>query len=349
MTTIEDLVGDPAFQLNAFLWLCQPMPAGSVSSALHRLGFRVVSIGPSLPLPPPLAKRIREEKLPLNKSCSPEIVLEHRERVQFTLIECKASSFPPVLKDQGKQAATMLVALSHGHASDNIGLSASYEGATTFAVRCHDVERLRSSLDNIVEQLAQLELSCDPPLLIGFLVNGTHVGLALNEEAARWYGTTESVLWFLTPEDAQDDPRPLYFVPFDPDAGADDYGRALLKERILQFVLMRTGSAGHNPFVEFSADDALNHATFGLFKKYDSRNGRKHLRGHVHNAIGQVMKHLATRSLSGLTYIKKSQRWKFTFESRRHHDEIMKVLAKLNRVTLSDPDEKGSLFKPEDW
>ena len=51
-STANELVSDPLFQLNAILWLAQPLPVESnIIPLLHRQGFAVYAIAPLLSMP----------------------------------------------------------------------------------------------------------------------------------------------------------------------------------------------------------------------------------------------------------------------------------------------------------
>jgi len=49
---VNELIGDPLFQLNALLWLTQPLPHGDrITPLFYQHGFTVYAIAPLLPVP----------------------------------------------------------------------------------------------------------------------------------------------------------------------------------------------------------------------------------------------------------------------------------------------------------
>src|SRR5438093_477808 len=94
MASPTDLIRDPIFQLNAVLWLAQPLPPEfPITPVLRHAGFDVHSIAPPLAPPPDVLLALAESGLPHQRSCHPDVILERDADRLFLVIECKANSF----------------------------------------------------------------------------------------------------------------------------------------------------------------------------------------------------------------------------------------------------------------
>jgi len=84
---------NPLAQINLLLHLCMQFPYDdSINPFLARAGFRVYAIDDNIPLPIEVVAQVRAA-LPIQSSCSPDLVLINSEKGCALLIECKASGF----------------------------------------------------------------------------------------------------------------------------------------------------------------------------------------------------------------------------------------------------------------
>jgi len=177
---IEELCRDPLFQLNLAIWLAQPKIGDiSVRPILYQSGFRILSIGPLLTLPPDIRLITRQSEICCQDIAKPEVILEADNRKKLLIVECKRSSFGSS-SSTADQTRTLLL-LSGRIVAEvlAIGARSSAQGILCYLTRSDQVAPLESTLAELVQDLRKANLDTGDSGCLGIKPNDT--GILLTE------------------------------------------------------------------------------------------------------------------------------------------------------------------------
>lgn len=271
------LVRDPVFQLNAVLWLVQELPVDAdVRPILREAGYLLHSVGRRLPFSPALRERLRSVAGETGDPC-PDVVLVHQTDPAVLVSECKAASFGSA--SSTARQPLKLVAVSRDLA-DPLGMrpDAIRPGYVVYVVPSHDALKLPPTLTTIRARLQQAGSTAAPAAVVGLdrQDDGLYLGPAHGDELPRPAAAvldTAQRIWAIAPED---DPRPLYLIPWDPSVEQDEdleaFGKALLGARFLN---QATGEIGRLPLPTTTVlrmDQLLEQATLGVSNHWRDRS-----------------------------------------------------------------------------
>lgn len=145
------------------------------------------------------------------------------------------------------------------------------------------------------------------------------------------------------------DPRPLYFIPYDPNVEQtkeeQEFCRRVLLERILSNIISNIGSADSPVSITFTIVELLNSATFGLYEIWDDTNAKKHIKKLVKEFLINVKNSMDVSVRECLKY--ESQKgWIFDIENKEIQEELLKHLQRFKpeNLDLSKKIEQLSLF-----
>lgn len=343
---VSELVKDPLFQLNAVIWLAQSLPeSSSIHPGFHRLGFSVYAIAPPLSLPLDLRLHAQRLDVPLNASVKPDVVLESSTDRRFAFVECKANSFS-VQSSSVNQLRTYLL-LSGGQAADALGLAPGQVSDSILSLVTAEESRLRlqDTTRETAEALASKGLSPGPFSVMGFETSEEGVFLCIGPQAQAFFGFTDGRYKFLDVASGTD-PRPLYFIPYDPDLNMTGeeraFGRRVLFERMLAAVISAVGRAEPPRAVTFALRDLLNDACFGIFNKWENDSSRRHMFSITRNFLRALEK--STR-ISPSPFGLESDMWSVTLADEDQKERVLdritrftaeSVSKEIGAVTLSD-------------
>ena len=334
---IEDLCGDPLFQLNLSIWLAQSTPANfSVRPVFYESGFTIHSIGPLLPLPPDIRLQARESQLDCQDGAKPELVLEAGNRSKLVIVECKRSSFGATSKT-ARQARTLL--LASGPIMPEvlaIGKRSSSQGALYYLTRSDQVLLLENTLAELTEEIRRVNLSAGYNGCLGIRPDDTGILLEYSYEMKTLLNFQDISPIKVLDIEEETDPRPLYFIPYDPNIEQSNKEQALcrriLYERFLGFILSIIGPANVPCEIIFSREEILMSATFGVYEIWDDSETKKSMRRLVRDFMDSVWKGLKNQQQKYLEY-QSDRGWVFKLEDQDIYEEMV------NRI---------SKFKPED-
>ncbi len=71
---VDQLCGDPLFQLNLAIWLSQANPGSAVRPIFYDNGFTIYSIGTLLAVPPDIRLHLNESGIDCQGGSAPDIV-----------------------------------------------------------------------------------------------------------------------------------------------------------------------------------------------------------------------------------------------------------------------------------
>ncbi|MBM4033560.1 MAG: hypothetical protein FJ291_17495 [Planctomycetes bacterium] len=292
----DELIRDPLFQLNAFLWMAQPLPRGAdVEPLLYRRGFAVWAIAPLLTVPPDLRLRAQERSVVLQASVSPDVIVAKKAEGRFALVECKAASFGPA-SSTAEQARSLLIAGGPRCAEVlAIATSTLSESVLAFVVPEDQLEGFATTLETLGGELSNAQLSPGPPCLLGLSLLPKAIAVRPDDKAAAFFGLHRRPTPFIG-IDAETCPRPLYFIPYDPDLDQSPaekrHCKRVLFERLLASVVAATGRAIPPSDLVLERDRLLNDAMFGTYANWQNPGARRHMRRLCREFMDAVMSSL---------------------------------------------------------
>jgi len=346
MTALNDLIADPLFQLNSLLWLTQPLPAvSSIRPLLLERGFVVHAIGPLLPLPPDIRLALADLSIATQGSARPDAVLRRDRDMRYGLVECKGKAFG-TKSSTAAQARTLVIAAGSqmaeilGLAADEVqGSVAAYWVPTQAGVEMHE------TLGLLHGELADAKIACGTTCVLGLEARKDAIYLVPDDVAGEFFGLGKTPLPYLFIED-DNDPRPLYFIPYDPDScrspGDDKYCKRILFERIQATVLGAAGRATPPAELRFQAEDLLNSAMLGSYGLWENRDSAKHMRRLVRQLLADLEKAVCTEVAGVLSYVETAG-WVLRIENEASQERVCSALAKYTpeAIDLSQDPQPG--------
>lgn len=170
-TRPNELIKDPLFQLNAILWLTQPLPAESrITPIFYKQGFKIYAIAPLLG--PPVDVRLVAQKanLSMQEGIRPDVVLTHERDHKFAFVECKASY--SALASSTAQTRSLLV-IAGPRAAEVLGLASGQVTASLLELVIPEDDRNTSTqtLASVSKQLEDNNISIGLFSVLGLQYN----------------------------------------------------------------------------------------------------------------------------------------------------------------------------------
>ncbi len=332
-----ELLKDPLFQLNTVLWLTQSMPQrGFITPLLHQKGFSVYAIAPALGVPPGVALNVQNASLPLQKRVSPDVVLANKAERKFAFVECKASSFG-VTTEQAIQART-LVLLAGEPAAEVLGMPPEQVGAAIIAYVLPEGERanLNLTLNALSDEMRKHHLPAGDSTVIGLGIDAQDLLLVLDESGGRFFGLVPGNHTVIQVQ-PDTDPRPLYFIPYDPDVAQSReehlFCRRILFERIHSAVLVAVGRAGPPMELILNIRTLLNDATFGMYDLWENKNSAAHIRGLCRQLITALAK-AVDREVKGSLRYESPENLKVSLSDAEQHHRVIAAVERFSCETM---------------
>jgi len=333
-----DLVQDPLFQLNVLLWLAQPLPEKSdIRPVLHQQGFSVYAIAPALPVPLDLRLAAQRANIAVQESVRPDVVLAREKDRQFVFTECKASSFGPASATAEQAGAFLLVA--GPRAPEVLGLTPAQVGDSLLAYLTPDSQRaaLNATLTQLADTLARQQLPPGRFCLWGLSVTPTDLTVVMDRTGSDYVSLPEGSHRVM-PLQPDTDPRPLYFIPYDPDVDLSPPERAfcrrVLFERIHSSVLVAVGRATPPADLLLDCNGLLNDAMFGMYALWENRDSARHMR----ELCRQLMKSLsqAINSVAaGAVAYDPVTGWKVSLPTPEQRNKVIDGVSRFSCETLN--------------
>lgn len=282
MTRGADLLTDPVFQLNAFLWALEDLPAqGKIRPVLRNAGYYLVAIGRRVQVPAEDSVIAALERLTGSADrspCRPDLWLRHREHPVQVLVELKARGFSRASSKNARQAVKLL--LSAFDLAVSLGEQVERRGHVLYGTVATDAERQSTTLKELADEVNAMGLAAAPTAVVGLSIEEEGVALSsptpsdLPDPAAAVLAAPTIVLR----RDGNNDPRPLYFVPWIPDIedGQDPALRAdglrELTARVLTQAMGHVGRARVPTTLTMDGTRLLSDSTFSVFDRWHERN-----------------------------------------------------------------------------
>jgi hypothetical protein len=279
---MTDPSGDPLFQLNAVLWMLQPMPEDSsaVNAVLHYRGYAVRSMGQTLTADADL-ERLLAVKLDLRGAPAPDVLASAPAGDSWPIFECKKSSFSPDSSTSG-QASKILARGADLSLTAGSPPGQRIGGCVVFVTREENAIELQKTLDQLRSTLETAGVLPAPACTVGLRVEAG-VGLCAHVALGSFPGAGGEALAddvIVVPAAApEEDARPLYLVPFDPSVEQDDEERLLCRRILLARGRAHAASIlGRGPAqgtAVLQGPELIDLATYGLAKYWRDSNARE--------------------------------------------------------------------------
>ena len=343
---LSDLLEDPLFQLNALLWLAQPLPVlAEIVPLFHAKGFTVYAIAPSLGLPPDVRLAAQEAGIDVQERVRPDVVLANEGDGKFLVTECKKSSFGTESTTAEQSRSLLLV--SGPRTAEVLGLSASQVSASLlgFVTLGKNCQALAETLSMLRQALSDKGLPVGHFSVLGFTATDVAIDLVPDDTSSHFLGITSGPNRFASLE-PDTDPRPLYFIPYDPDIDQSSSERQFCKrvlfERIQAAILAAIGRAYPPAELPFEARRLLNDAMFGMYDLWESSESRKHMRALCRQfmaALSQGVNSAVPRSI----VFEEGKGWIVNLTDEKQHEAVKDALERFSCESLDlevkpDPD-----------
>ena len=261
------LEGSGLFQLNVLTWATLPQPScAPVNPILRNLGYSLFSI--EQPLPASIGRResLQAQTPPVSMDPVADALLENTGSSHFVIIECKPSSFG-IESGQTRQARGLILASSDIMQRALPIIRGSAE--VSYVVPAGDIGAMEATL---ISLRAQVKAGNTQPCQVGAIgVTIRNDGVYLvADQGARGGGRLPRDV---APEQRvletrdDEDPRPLYVVPWIPESGDEDLDA--LREKLRSQILSHVGrSPIGNVTLRFDALlDEVSRGVYGLMAR----------------------------------------------------------------------------------
>ncbi len=312
----SNLEKDNLFQLNSLIWASFPQPPdASLTPVIRNAGFTLWRI--EQPLDASVAERARLNRASPQTQPNPvvDVVFYHAGNEIYTLIECKPSSFG-VGSEWSPQARGLIVA--GGNVSSRLGLSGKHFGEVCYLVPADGVQSVDDTLIELSKQVTSQSFADCPtgPLGLSIKADGIYIGLSSPPK-----GIAQMPLKLIPEQrvmkvNADQDPRPLYVIPWIPDI-QDDADLAAFKEKLRVQILSWLGRASVGGQNTLSFEELLNEVSRGVFQYWRDKTS---LTGRVLPMVSKVVAALF-RDDSRVSMAKHEAKVTFNLEADR--EELM--------------------------
>lgn len=281
MTNDSDLLSDPVFQLNVFLWALEDLPDEiQVRPVLRQAGYYLNSIGRRVLMPPGDESLAALRKLTDSDSRSasrPDLWLSHSTDSVHPLIELKAHGFSPNSSNR-KQALKLIAAATD--LGPSLGESSERQGHVVYATSGIDADRLSSTLQVLAQELSSEGVASAPTGVIGLSIEAEGVAMSSPRSAELPTPLTQALGGHsvVLERDGDNDLHPLYLVPWMPgseDSQVPEFHEAGLRELTARVLVQLLATVGHaRPPETLVLDSArfLSKATLGVFEQWGDSN-----------------------------------------------------------------------------
>lgn len=263
------------FQLNMLVWASFPHPINApITPVLRNGGYILWSI--EHPLNADAAELARLRKAAeIKPNPVVDAIFEHARTNTYVLVECKPTSFN-INSEWAPQARGMIVA--GGNAVSRLGLSAGAAAELCYLVPADNAQATDTTLVTLTTEVSSQGFVACPtgPLGLSIKADGAYLGLASQPQGAA------QISQMLIPEQrvitvrADQDPRPLYIIPWIPDV-EDDTTLEAFKEKLRAQILSWLGKASIGGQITLQFEDLLDEVSRGVFRIWrdrDSLHGR---------------------------------------------------------------------------
>lgn len=335
--TVSELAKDPLFQLNTLLWLAQPLAKdGDITPLFYQKGFTVYAISPLLPIPPDLRLASQQSGITLREGVRPDVVLSQSEQHKHAVIECKAGSFG-AQSSTAEQARSLLIAAGP-RSAEIFGLSPAEISASIlgYLIPNSDREMLSQTLSELRGELADNGLPGGVSCVLGLEITDSHLGIFVDADGGSFFSLPEGFNAFKVREPGTD-PRPLYFIPYDPDIQQSEQERVLCKqilfERMQATIITAIGRAHPPSEIILESRSLLNDAMFGMFEHWENTESARHMRSLCTQFMRALMEATNSESTGSISF-QPNRGWRIALNDDVEHAKVLDAVTRFSCVTL---------------
>ena len=262
---------DNLFQLNVLVWASFPQPAGApVTPVLWNAGYALYAI--EKPLTASVTEKVQLNKSALEIRHNPtiDVVLSREKSSTYILLECKPSSFG-LDSDWAGQARGLIVA--GGNIASRLGVGRESTSEMCYLVPAEDSPLTDATLVELQKEIAIEGLRVCPTGVIGISIksDGTYLGLAKRLQGTALLPPTLSPERKVLSISADQDPQPLYVIPWIPDA-QDSNDLEAFKERVRAKLLSWLGKAAVASSEVLYFEELMNDVSRGVFQYWGDKS-----------------------------------------------------------------------------
>ncbi|MBE3576243.1 MAG: hypothetical protein IMX00_00855 [Limnochordales bacterium] len=328
---LAELVEDPIFQLNAMLWLVQPLPrdfqALGIRPLLYEQGFSVYAIAPLLAAPPDLRLAMIRAGVAFKERVRPDVVLEGQGK--FAITECKKSSFGS--ESSNRDQMHTLLAISGPRLAEVLGEARERVKGSMLVTVLPEPQRslFTETLGALQAELRSIGCPAGDWATLGLKVEQERIALVFDSRSASFFGFEPGGHFFLRvwPDT---DPRPLYFIPYDPDVEQSpaerNLCRRILLERILASLIRVVGRSTPPCEIRISCEDLLRDATLGVYEFWENRDSAVHMRRLCKHFIRNLAQEANQIIPEALTYVGQDQVWLIKVADEGQHQSLLQAM-----------------------
>ncbi len=335
---INEICKDPLFQINLAIWLAQPQPKTEyfcIYPLFYKSDLNIYSIGPLLALSPDIRLTV-SKKLYCQDGARPDLILETKKTKRFCILECKASSFGPS-SSTANQSRTLLL-ITGPILSEVLGIREQREGMLCYFTISSQIEMLQTTLKTLKKEIKEkVNLESGYYGCFGIKISRSAISLEYSEGIKNFLSLIKGSPVEIMQLAENSDPRPLYFIPYDPNIQQTKEERQLcqriLFERILSHIISEIGGADVPFKMIFTTKEILNSATFEVYEIWDDSEAKKHTRRLAREFLENIRSSVGKSLKECITY--ESQKgWVFNLKNKEIQKEMLKQLSKFKPETL---------------
>jgi len=327
--TPNPLERDCLFQLNVLVWACFPQPrVAPVTPVLEQSGYHLWSIEQPLPLSPTQLIALKRAGVEAIQEPVVDAVLQHQEDEDYVILECKPDSFG-CGSDRAKQAAALVVAAGDAGAALNRPARARAELCYLVPGSCTCT--MDETLTELSAQISQGSLPSPDTGAIGVSIKADGVYLGLSTPI----GGEAFLPRRLTPQklvlaiSKGEDPKPLYVVPWMPDAPESELLE--FKEKIRAHIVAWLGNAPVGEQSVLTFEDLLHSVTRGISAYWRNKES---LVGRVFGTMVSLSRQLFNKDPR--CAVKKTE-LRVTLTSAKEQAELIRIVQKAQMPAALPP------------
>lgn len=347
---LNELRKDPLFQLNLAIWLAQPQCSEYfyIYPLFHKSELSIYSIGPLLALPPDI-RLAASGKIDCQDGARPDLILEREKKKKFCILECKKSSFRSDSSTAQQARTLLLVAGPILSEVLGLGMRGQNGGILCYLTESSQTETLETTLRTLEKEIKEkVNLESGNFGCFGVKPTESAVTLEYHDDLKKFLNLTKDSPVEIIKSEKDTDPRPLYFIPYEPSLQQQqtkeeqEFCRRILFERILSYVISNIGGATIPTTITFTTEDLLNAATFGVYEIWEDNEATKHIRRLVKNFLINIKNKMSEPLKDCISYDKE---WIFDLKNKESYLELLKELQKSKPETLDLSKQiQGNLF-----
>jgi hypothetical protein len=231
-----------------------------------------------------------------------------------------------------------------GPAAEILGLDQSQVSRVVLEYLMPEEKRPEQTNTNraLISELKQRGLSSGEVQILGLQMTATFLELVVVENNNIFgLGTGVHAFMIIEPET---DPRPLYFVPYDPTIDQSqterDLSKRILLERLHAGIVSYVGRAICPANLTFLADSLLNDAMFGMYAQWEDHESNRHLKRILKQLMDAIGKALNDEIPDVFRSFQQGQ-WTIALTNEPLKEKVLAVLTSFSCETL------GRVKEPE--